>query len=206
MAQRGTTKSTKGGSANRNSGRGTTSRNSASGRSRTSRSTSSRSSRNSGGRSSGGGNGGGMMILLKAFLFVIAIALVFGLLSWGLEKMGERGKKNDTVTPTAGAETPGATADPSNPTDTPTPTPEPTLQDNARKVMQSVSKSKLKLSKEFSEYRAEIDDYTSIIKGTECVGVNVLESTQLVGIYWVAVDGSVIFRELENGEFETIEP
>lgn len=214
MAQRGTTKSSKGSSGSRNSGRGTTTRSSASGRGSASRSSAGRngSGRSGAGRSTGsrgGGNGGGMMILLKAFLFVLAIALVFGFLSWGLEKMGERGKKsNETVSPTSGVDKPGTTVDPNVPTDTPTPTPEPTKEDNAKKTLQSVPHSKLQLGKELSSYRVEVDDYTSNIHGTECIGVNVLDpdSGMLLGSYYVAVDGSIIFREREDGEFDEIVP
>ena len=170
-----------------------------------------------GGRNGGkrGGNSSGT-ILLKAVLFVLGIALVFGITSWGLEKLDERSKnKTPTTAPTGTAEPGGNNTgknqtDPNNPTDTPTPVPTQSLEDHASAVLRGFSRSKLKLDKDLSEYRLEIDDYTSNFPGRdkEYVGVNVLQKDKdaLVAIFYVAVDGSEILREREDGEFDTITP
>jgi hypothetical protein len=156
------------------------------------------------------------MIILKSLLFVLGIALVFGVTSWGLEKLDERSKnKTPTTTPT-GTANPGGNStqkdpvDPDNPTDTPTPVPTQSLEDHASSVLRGVSKSKLKLEKDLSEYRMEIDDYTSNFPGRdkEYVGVNVLQKDKdrLVAVFYVAVDGSEILKEREEGEFDVITP
>ena len=220
MAQRDTGKSTRGGAARGSSGsskRGGTTRSSSSGttRSNTARSNSGGTTRSSrGGGKKGGGNSSGI-ILLKAVLFVLGIALVFGVTSWGLEKLDERSKnKTPTTTPT-GAVSPGGnsteqkpTNDPDVPTDTPTPVPTQSPEDYAASVLRGVSKSKLKLDKDLSEYRLQIDDYKSTIHGKECIGVNVLQKDKdrLVAVFYVAVDGSEIFKERDDGEFDTITP
>ena len=203
MAQRKTTNSSKNG----NSGRSTRSAKAGG----TTRSGGSR------GGSRKGGQSGGMMNLLKAFLFVLGIAVIFGLASWGLEKLGERGEKknktnettSESVTPTGKGKA-GNQDDPTLPTDTPTPVLTQTLEKRAEEVLRGVAKSKLKLDKNLSEYRLEIDDYTSNFPGRdkEYVGVNVLQkdSGMLVAIYYVAVDGTEILREREDGEFDTIKP
>lgn len=207
MAQKKTTKTTRSAGSGRSSG-------SSASRSRSggSSSRSTRSSRSGGNRSGGNGSGNsGMMILLKSMLFVLAIAVVFGFASWGLEKLGEKGDKNSTVTttPTGGAANPSSgetTPGNGEPTDTPTPVPTQSLEDRALTVLKSASRSQLKLSKELSAYRVEVDDYTSNIRGKECVGVNVLDGDTLTAIYYVAVDGSEIFREREDGDFDSIIP
>lgn len=222
MAQKDTGKSTRGGAVRGSSGsskRGGTTRSSSSGatRSNTTRSSSGGTTRSSrGGGKKGGGNSSGI-ILLKAVLFVLGIALVFGVTSWGLEKLDERSKnKTPTTTPT-GTVNPGGnsteqkpTDDPDVPTDTPTPVPTQSPEDYAAAVLRGVSKSKLKLDIDLSEYRMEIDDYTSNFPGRdkEYVGVNVLQKDKdrLVAVFYVATDGSEILKERDDGEFDTITP
>ena len=218
MAQKDTGKSTRGGrvsgsrTGTTRSGSGGATRGSSGGAKRSGSGNTTRRSRSGGSR---GGNSGGM-IILNSLLFVLGIALVFGVTSWGLEKLDERSKnKTPTTTPT-GTANPGGNStekepvDPNNPSDTPTPVPTQSLEDHASSVLRGVSKSKLKLEKDLSEYRMEIDDYTSNFPGRdkEYVGVNVLQKDKdrLVAVFYVAVDGSEILKEREDGEFDVITP
>ena len=158
-----------------------------------------------------GGNGGGLMILLKAFVFVLVIALVFGFASWGLEKLQEKGDKNETVTTTpAGGKDPtgGQNQNPDEPTDTPTPVPTQSPEDFAKSVLESVSSSKLGLDKKLSEYDVQCDDYVSNFNGKDYVGAIVLDRSSggLVASFYVALDRSEILSEREDGEFDVIKP
>lgn len=154
------------------------------------------------------------MILAKSFLFVLIIATVFGLMSWGLEKLGERKNGTSETKPTAGASdsdgktTPGEGKKPTDgpgPTDSPTPT--PTSDEKAMSVLKKVSRSKLGLDKEISEYKTETDDWTTYVRGKECFCVNVLNPEGgLKAVFFVAVDGSEIFRERDDGDFDSIKP
>ena len=113
---------------------------------------------------------------------------------------------NPAKTPTQGAKTPTPA-----PTDTPTPTPTEAPKNlttaAAVEKLKGLSASKLKLPSDPSKYTYEPDDWTSVIEGKECVCVNVLSADGLrVGVYYVAVDGSKIFREAEDNVFETIAP
>ena len=173
-----------------------------------------------------GGNDSGGKILLKAIVFLLLVLLVFGLLSWGLEKLDEKNQKdkdakaNVTQTPTGkggksgdkeptnpGESTKPTQGEPEDPDPTETPTPTVKPQDTAKAVLMKISKDKLKLAKEISEYTLEVDDYTSIIRGHECVGVNVLDSDGVrVGAYYVKLDGSLVLRELDDEDFESIVP
>lgn len=107
-------------------------------------------------------------------------------------------------TPTESTKTPTPA-----PTDTPTPTEAPKNLTAAAAVekLKGLSAAKLKLPADPSKYTYEPDDWTSVIEGKECVCVNVLSADGLrVGVYYVAVDGSKIFREAEDNVFETIAP
>lgn len=183
----------------------------------------------------------GSVILLKAILYVLAIVVVFGLVSWGLERLDAR--KNDSdktptkavtkptgsgdkqpgkATPTGGGKqqttgTPAVkepTKVPSKaPTEKETPTPSPTeapkafTAAKAEEFFKSRSASKLKLSKSMSDYDFETDEYTTNINGVECFGVIVLnKGGGLAGEYFVALDGSVIFRRREDDTMESIQP
>ncbi len=181
----------------------------------------------------------GSVILLKAILYVLAVAVVFGLVSWGLERLDERkkdsdktptqsvtkptgsgGKQTGKATPTDGGkqkitETPAVKeptkAPTKGPTDTPTPTPTEAPKKftaaKAEEFLKSKSASKLKLSKSMSDYDFETDEYTTNINGVECFGVIVLnKGGGLAGEYFVALDGSVIFRRREDDTMESIQP
>ncbi len=122
---------------------------------------------------------------------------------------GEPGKKGEkTPTPAEGKKTP--TPEPTEtPIETPTPTEEPKELSNSRAVekLKTLSAAKLKLSGSLSSYTYETDDWTSVIEGRECICVNVINAEGLrEGVYYVAVDGSVIFREAEDNVFEKIAP
>ncbi|MBO4653067.1 MAG: hypothetical protein J5649_07110 [Lachnospiraceae bacterium] len=210
MAQRSTGQSKRSSSSSGRSGSRSNTRSVSRSNTRGSGSGSTRGTRSGGSR---GGNGGdsGMMILLKATLFVLAIALVFGLASWGLEKLQEKGDKNETVTTTpAGGKNPtgGQNQNPDEPTDTPTPVPTQSPEDFAKSVLESVSSSKLGLDKKLSEYDVQCDDYVSNFNGKDYVGAIVLDRSSggLVASFYVALDRSEILSEREDGEFDVIKP
>jgi len=73
--------------------------------------------------------------------------------------------------------------------------------------LKSLPASKLKLSGSVDSYTYEPDSWTSMIEGRECICVNVCNADGLrEGVYYIAVDGSGIFREADDNVFETIEP
>ena len=154
------------------------------------------------------------MILAKSFLFVLIIATVFGLMSWGLEKLGERKNKTTETTPTAGANnpdgktTPGESKKPTDgqgPTNSPTPT--PTADEKAMSVLKKVSHSKLGLERDISKYKTDIDGWTTNVYGKECICVNVFTPEDvIVAVFYVTVDGSEIFKLRDDGDFDSIKP
>ena len=145
-------------------------------------------------------SGGFGLFLIKAILLAALVAAVFWGVTKGLDWLEGRGKKTD-VTPTV-------TGAPKTPTGTePTEAPKNLTAAAAVEKLKGLSAAKLKLPADPSKYTYEPDDWTSVIEGKECVCVNVLSADGLrVGVYYVAVDGSKIFREAEDNVFETIAP
>ena len=116
--------------------------------------------------------------------------------------------KKPEKTPTEAPKKPTATPTPEA-TETPTPTEAPKDLTTAQAVekLKSLSAAKLKLPSDPSKYTYEPDDWPSNIEGKECICVNVLGADGLrVAVYYVAVDGSRIFREAEDNVFETVAP
>lgn len=56
----------------------------------------------------------------------------------------------------------------------------------------------LGLTEELSAYTIQFDDWTTIVEGKECYGINVYEESEsgsrLAGMYYAALDGSALYR------------
>lgn len=126
----------------------------------------------------------------------------------------------ETPTPTkeptkAPTEAPTPTAEPTTevtPEATPEATPEPTpdvpknlTEAEAVEYLKSISADRLALPMDIGECKLEVDSWTSMIMATDCYCVNVLHPDgYLLGMYYVAVDGSVVYRMNEDEELEVI--
>ncbi len=115
-------------------------------------------------------------------------------------------KPTDTPAPTA---TPEPTSEP-EPTDTPTPTEAPQLlkMEEAQAFLMTVSADELGLPKSLTEYMMETDDWDTNVQGHNCWCVNVIEKdgSGLVGIYYIAMDRSAVFRQMEENVWKEIKP
>ncbi len=171
---------------------------------------------------------------VRIVLILLAAALVFGVVSCSIDSIGggkeyitptpQGGEPtptnpsptaSETPTPTLINPSPTASETPTpEPTDEPTPTPEnpsPTegpkrlTEDEAVAYVKSISADRLQLPGDISLYRLEVDSWTSMIYGVDCYCVNVLHPDgYMVGMYFVAVDGSVVYRMNEDEEPEVI--
>ncbi len=125
------------------------------------------------------------------------------------------------VTPTKAPATPTASQSPTeevtpepSPEMTPEATPEVTepvrpgrlTEEEAITFLKTISADKLKLPKDIGAYELEADSWTSNILGTvECYCINVLAPEGgLVGMFYVAVDGSAVYRLNEDEAFVKI--
>lgn len=63
----------------------------------------------------------------------------------------------------------------------------------------------LGLSRDFSTYETEMDQWTTVVQGKECYGVDVFDTQngkrQLVGSYYVAADGSTVYKLDDDNNF-----
>lgn len=75
-------------------------------------------------------------------------------------------------------------------------------KDDAIALLGTLSAEQLELPAALSEYTVMADDWTTMVYGTECYCINVYaeltDRKQLMGVFFVAVDGADIYR----GEFE----
>lgn len=82
---------------------------------------------------------------------------------------------------------------------------ETVTRDNVAEVIGALSKEKLNLSKDFSKYKISVDEWTSVVLGKECLCVDVFDTVdgkrQLAGVYYAALDGTVIYRLDEDSNF-----
>lgn len=71
--------------------------------------------------------------------------------------------------------------------------------EEAKGVLSGYSKEKLGLALEPSAYEMTVDDWTTVIKGKECYGVNLFEISdgkqRFRGVYYVTLDGSAVYSE-----------
>ncbi len=72
-------------------------------------------------------------------------------------------------------------------------------KEDALAKLSKESKETLNLPKPLSEYTIVYDDWTTFVNGIECYGINVFAPTKddekiNMGLYYVAVDGSVMFQ------------
>lgn len=80
--------------------------------------------------------------------------------------------------------------------------------EDAIALLKRFSAKQLGLSFSLSEYTVMTDEWTTMVNGQECFCINVYEQLegqkQLVGVYYVATDGSKVYRS-EWGEFILID-
>ncbi|MBR5712955.1 MAG: hypothetical protein IKX54_05100 [Lachnospiraceae bacterium] len=179
----------------------------------------------------------GALFLGKVVLFVIAVAAVFFVVKWGIEKWDsssnstiitptptpggkgkdsvtpmEEGKKQNKATPTpkpVNSPTPTATPTeaPATPTPTPTEAPKNLSGREAADFLKNLPAGKLSLAKDPASYTYEPDSWSSTIEGRECICVNVIGADGMrEAVFYVAVDGSAVFREVEDNVFMKIGP
>lgn len=72
-------------------------------------------------------------------------------------------------------------------------------KDDALNMLSKVSADTLKLEKPLTDYKTiEFDDWTTNVEDVECYGINVYDNSNgknsFVGVYYVATDGSKMFR------------
>lgn len=72
-------------------------------------------------------------------------------------------------------------------------------KEDALAKLSNESKETLKLPKSLSEYTIVYDEWTTFVNGIECYGINVFAPAKddekiNMGLYYVAVDGSVMFQ------------
>ncbi len=161
---------------------------------------------------------------VKIVLTVLAVALILGLGSCAIDSIG-KDKTYISPTPTGGVKppvtlTPTPTQAPTNvpsvsptptvapteevsPTPTPTQAPEedgPLTEDEAVALLKSMSADRLGLELDIEEYTMELDSWTTMIVSKDCYCINLLHPDgYLAGMYYVAVDGSAVYR-LEGDE------
>lgn len=77
--------------------------------------------------------------------------------------------------------------------------------EEAVKILSNLSKKELRTEKEFAEYKTEVDTWTTVVNNTECYGINIFDTTSqgeiLIGIFYVTVDGSIVYTVDENNNF-----
>lgn len=79
-------------------------------------------------------------------------------------------------------------------------------EDKAKEALGKYPKESLGLEKAASEYTMSVDEWTTIVDGTECYGINLTEivdgKERFRGTFYVAMDGSAIYSMDElTGEF-----
>ena len=79
-------------------------------------------------------------------------------------------------------------------------------EDKAKETLGKYPKESLGLEKAASEYTMSVDEWTTIVDGTECYGINLTEivdgKERFRGTFYVAMDGSAIYSMDElTGEF-----
>lgn len=71
--------------------------------------------------------------------------------------------------------------------------------EEAKKVLVRYSKEALGLANEPSSYAMTVDDWTTMINGMECYGINLFETSdgkqRFRGVYYVTLDGSAVYSE-----------
>jgi hypothetical protein len=83
-------------------------------------------------------------------------------------------------------------------------------REDALAKLSEVSAKKLGLPVALSEYTIIYDDWTTMVNGVECYGINVFADVKdnkmlNMGVYYVAVDGSAMFRfDVLNDDFVEI--
>ncbi len=85
---------------------------------------------------------------------------------------------------------------------TPTPTTAQTSSNPAIAVLERCSADELGLDDKLSAYDIDVDDWTSIVEGIDCYGVNVLyKDGGLAGIFFVSSDYTRAFRAVDDDEY-----
>lgn len=78
--------------------------------------------------------------------------------------------------------------------------------EEAKQVLSGYSGAALGLAKEPSVYDMTVDEWTTVIKGKECYGINLFENSdgkqRFRGVYYVTLDGSAVYSVDEvTGDF-----
>ncbi len=77
-------------------------------------------------------------------------------------------------------------------------------KDDALRLLEKISLEDLNLPEAITSYTLSVDEWTTMIRGEECYCINAYEKLadryQLVGIYYVAVNGSLVYRD-DMGDF-----
>lgn len=163
----------------------------------------------------------------RIVFYILAMAFFIGIVAFGLDSMkGKDSKQESTVTPSAAPN--GTTAVPTgtpSPTAvaTPTPSPEPTATptptilpdknedgtltaEGAIRKLTGISADLLGLEEDISAYGIEADDWRTMVEAKDCFCINVLtKDGYMAGIFYVATDGSRVYRVDEEGTFIRIE-
>ncbi len=71
-------------------------------------------------------------------------------------------------------------------------------REEALALLSACTPDSLGLTDELSAYTVQFDSWTTIVEGKECYGINVYEETEtgswLAGVYYAALDGSILYR------------
>ncbi len=75
-------------------------------------------------------------------------------------------------------------------------------QDQAIALLKTLSAETLGLPDTLDSYNLKVDTWNTVVKGNECYCINVLSdkggTTTLVGMYYVSLDGSLIYKNVED--------
>lgn len=127
----------------------------------------------------------------------------------------KKGTPSPTAVPT-GTPSPTAVAT-STPSPEPTATPTPTIlpdknedgtltAEGAIRKLTGISADLLGLEEDISAYGIEADDWRTMVEAKDCFCINVLtKDGYMAGIFYVATDGSRVYRVDEEGTFIRIE-
>ncbi len=82
----------------------------------------------------------------------------------------------------------------------------PLTTEEAKKVLVGYSAAALGLAKEPSAYEMTVDDWTTLVEGKECYGINLFETSdgkqRLRGTFYVVLDGSAVYSQDDvTGDF-----
>lgn len=82
----------------------------------------------------------------------------------------------------------------------------PLTAEEAKQILAGYSAAALGLAKEPSAYEMTVDDWTTLVEGKDCYGINLFETTdgkqRLRGTFYVVLDGSAVYSQDDvTGDF-----